>query len=193
MNESEALELFKKSGAYLEGHFLLTPGLHSKAYVEKFTVLQHPRYCDALCEGIAEKFKDEKIDVVVGPAIGGILLAYSVARALGVRGIFLEREDGKLKLRRGFAIGERERVLLVEDVVTTGSSVFEMLETLALEKAEGRIAGLGYLVDRSGGKVQFGLPRQEPLMRLDLPTWRAEACPLCAQGVELTKRGSRKS
>lgn len=193
MNEERALELFKKSGAYLEGHFLLTSGLHSPAYVEKFQVLQYPDYCDELCEGIAEKFKNEKIDVVAGPAVGGIVLAYGVARALGVRGIFLEREEGKLKLRRGFKIGEKERVLVVEDVVTTGTSVFEVLEALAQEKAGNRIAGVGYLVDRSGvAKVDFGLPRQEPLMRLDLPTYDPQDCPLCIQGLPLTKRGSRK-
>jgi orotate phosphoribosyltransferase len=192
MTEAQALEIFKKSGAYLEGHFLLTSGLHSPAYVEKFNVLQHPQYCDALCEGMAEKFRNEKIDVVIGPAIGGIVLAYGTARALKTRGIFMEREDGKLKLRRGFAVGPKERVLIVEDVVTTGTSVFEVLDALPQERAEGRIAGVAYLVDRSGGKADFKMPRQEPLMRLDLPTYSPEACPLCAKGEPLTKRGSRK-
>ncbi len=109
---------------------------------------------------------------------------------MGTRGIFLEREEGKLTLRRGFAIAPHEKVLVVEDIVTTGTSVFELLDALKQEKAEGRIVGVAYLVDRSGGKAQFGVP-QEPLMRLDLPNWAADECPLCKQGVPLTKRGSR--
>jgi orotate phosphoribosyltransferase len=192
MNEARALELFKKSGAYLEGHFLLTSGLHSPAYMEKSKVLQYPQFCDELCEGIAEKFKGDKIDVVIGPAVGAIVMAYATARALKVRGIFMERENGKMTLRRGFEVGPQERALIVEDIVTTGTSVFEMLDSLQTEIKEGRIAGLGYLADRSGGKADFKLPKQEPLIRLNLPTYAPEACPLCAKGVELTKRGSRK-
>jgi len=190
MTSDEALKIFKDSGAYMEGHFLLTSGRHSSAYVEKFNMLQQPKYCEALCRGMADNFRDKKPDVVVGPAIGGILLAYETARALGTRGIFLEREEGKLTLRRGFAIAPHEKVLVVEDVVTTGTSVFELLETLQAEKSEGRIVGVAYLVDRSGGKADFGVP-QKALMNLDLPTWSAEECPLCKQGVALTKRGSR--
>ena len=151
MNQDQALEVFRQAGAYLDGHFLLTSGRHSNAYVEKFNILQHPQHCAAVCGSIADAFRDLKPDVVVGPAVGGILLAYETARALGVRGIFLEREDGKLKLRRGFEIGPQEKVLVVEDVVTTGTSVFELLEALKTEKDEGRILGVGYLVDRSGG------------------------------------------
>jgi orotate phosphoribosyltransferase len=190
MTNDEALKIFKDSGAYMEGHFLLTSGRHSSAYVEKFNMLQQPKYCEALCQGMADNFRDEKPDVVVGPAIGGILLAYETARSLGTRGIFLEREEGKLTLRRGFAIAPHEKVLVVEDVVTTGTSVFELLETLHAEKAEGRIVGVAYLVDRSGGKANFGVP-QKSLMSLDLPTWSADECPLCKQGVPMTKRGSR--
>ncbi len=192
LTQAQALEIFRASGAYLDGHFLLTSGKHSGAYVEKFQVLQHPQHTAVLCAAMADAFRDLKPDVVVGPAVGGILLAYEVARALGTRGIFLEREDGKLTLRRGFQIAPHEKVLLVEDVVTTGSSVFESITALASEKAEGRIVGVAYLVDRSAGTVDFGLGRQVPLLRLDLPTYAAEACPLCAKGIPLTKRGSRK-
>lgn len=192
MDQDQALSIFRAAGAYLDGHFLLTSGRHSNAYVEKFQVLQHPRHCAELCGAIADAFRDLKPDVVVGPAVGGILLAYETARALGVRGIFLEREEGLLKLRRGFEIGPKERVLVVEDVVTTGSSVFEVLEALKLEKAEGRIVGVGYLVDRSGGAVDFGVPRQTAILKLDLPTWDPAHCPLCKEGVPITKRGSRK-
>jgi orotate phosphoribosyltransferase len=192
MNQEQALSIFRDAGAYLDGHFLLTSGKHSGAYVEKFQVLQHPHHCGALCGAISESFADLKPTVVVGPAVGGILLAYETARHLGLRGIFLEREEGKLTLRRGFEIGPEERVLVVEDVVTTGTSVFEVLEALKKEKAEGRIVGVGFLVDRSSGKVDFGVPRQKALLTLDLPAWEPADCPLCKQNVPLTKRGSRK-
>ncbi len=191
MKEEEALELFRKAGAYLDGHFLLTSGLHSPAYVEKFQVLQYPETCDQLCAGMAEPFQGQGVTVVVGPAVGAIVLAYGVARALGVRGIFLEREEGAFKLRRGFAIKPDDKVLVVEDVVTTGKSVFEVLDALKEEKERGQIVGVAYLVDRSQGKAIFGVP-QQALMNLDLPTWTAEECPLCKQGIELVKRGSRK-
>jgi orotate phosphoribosyltransferase len=193
MDQDQALQTFRAAGAYLDGHFLLTSGRHSNAYVEKFQVLQHPVHCAALCAAIADAFRDLKPDVVVGPAVGGILLAYETARALGVRGIFLEREDGALKLRRGFEIGPSERVLVVEDVVTTGSSVFEVLQALATEKAQGRVVGVGYLVDRSGGTVDFGVGRQRAILKLDLPTWDPAHCPLCKDGLPITKRGSRKA
>lgn len=192
MTQDEALKIFRQAGAYLDGHFLLSSGKHSNAYVEKFNLLQHPTHCAALCAAMAANFADLKPTVVVGPAIGGILLAYETARALGLRGIFLEREEGKLTLRRGFEIGEHERVLLVEDVVTTGKSVFELIESLKREKDEGRIVGVSFLVDRSAGKVDFGLPRQKALLSLDLPAWEPAECPLCKQGIALTKRGSRK-
>ncbi|MES2200713.1 MAG: orotate phosphoribosyltransferase [candidate division FCPU426 bacterium] len=192
MSQEAALSLFKESGAYLDGHFLLTSGMHSPAYVEKFRVLEHPAICDQLCAMMAEPFKNEKIDVVLGPAVGGILLAYGVARALGCRSVFMEREEGVLKLRRGFEIKADERVLLVEDVVTTGSSVFEMLSALSLERGAGGLAGISFLVDRSNGVVDFKLPRQQALLTLDLPVYAPEKCPLCAKGLPLTKRGSRK-
>jgi orotate phosphoribosyltransferase len=191
MTQDEALKVFRQAGAYLDGHFLLSSGRHSNAYVEKFNLLQHPSHCEALCRAMAEQFRDLKPDVVVGPAIGGILLAYETARALGLRGIFLEREEGILTLRRGFEIGAQERVLLVEDVVTTGKSVFELIDALKREKREGRILGVAFLVDRSSGKVDFGLPRQKALLTLDLPAWDPAECPLCRQGLPLTKRGSR--
>jgi orotate phosphoribosyltransferase len=191
MKQEEALDIFRGAGAYLDGHFLLTSGKHSNAYVEKFQVLQHPEACAALCKAIAADFADLKPTVVVGPAVGGILLAYETARALGVRGIFLEREEGKLTLRRGFEIRPEDRVLVVEDVVTTGTSVFEVLEALPKERSEGRIVGVGFLVDRSAGKVDFKVPRQRARLTLDLPTWEATECPLCKAGVPLTKRGSR--
>ncbi|MGH7441153.1 MAG: orotate phosphoribosyltransferase [bacterium] len=206
MTQDELKENLRQAGAYLEGHFALTSGKHSNAYVEKFQLLQFPRLCGEVCKSLASWFEADKpaVDVVVGPAVGGILLAYETARALhdrrkalgwagpwDVRGIFLEREEGKLVLRRGFEIKPTDRVLVVEDVVTTGSSVFEVLEALKRERAEGRIVGVGFLVDRSSGKVNFGVP-QKALMTLDLPAWDPVDCPLCKQGIPVTKRGSRK-
>ena len=191
MNRDEALGLFREAGAYLDGHFLLTSGRHSDAYIEKFRLLEDPVRCARLCADMARHFADLAPTVVVGPAVGGILLAYETARALGVRGIFLEREEGRLKFRRGFALRSTDRILVVEDVVTTGTSVFEVLEVLAQERREGRVLGVACLVDRSGGKTDFGLARQRALLELDLPSWEAGACPLCAKGIPLTQRGSR--
>ncbi|MBC7218396.1 MAG: orotate phosphoribosyltransferase, partial [Candidatus Caldatribacterium sp.] len=154
MLEKEAiLDLFRKAGAFLEGHFLLTSGLHSPYYVEKFKLLQYPQYVEQLAQAIAENFKEEKVDVVVGPAVGGIVLAYEVARVFGVRMAFTEREEGKMRFRRDFALSEKDRVLIVEDVVTTGASLLEVIE--AVREKGAPIVGVGALVDRSGGKVSL--------------------------------------
>jgi orotate phosphoribosyltransferase len=191
MTQDEVLKVFKDSSAYLDGHFKLTSGKHSSAYLEKMQVLQYPERTEALCKAMADLFRDDKIDVVIGPAVGGILLAYETARQLGTRGIFLERVDGKLTLRRGFKVEKGERALLVEDVVSTGRSVFELIKALKEQAPGVELVGVGLLVDRSGGNVDFGLPRQEALMKLDLPIYEADACPLCSQGKDLTQRGSR--
>jgi orotate phosphoribosyltransferase len=189
MNELEIRDIFLKTGAILEGHFLLTSGLHSPLYLEKFQVLQHPAHTAALCAALAERFKDQNVSVVIGPVTGGILLAHEVGKSLGTRAIFTEREHGVMTLRRGFVIAPGERVLIVEDIVTTGGSVKEVL---AVVKACGGIpVGVGLLVDRSGGQIDLeGIP-QEALLTITIPTYHAENCPLCAQGVPLTKRGSR--
>lgn len=187
MKDTEVMELFKESGALLKGHFLLTSGRHSDTYFEKFQVLQWPLYTEKLCKELAERFKGDGVDVVVGPVTGGVLLAYEVAKNLGTRGIFTERENGRMTFRRGFQV-EGERVLVVEDIVTTGGSVFEVLD--AVKEAGGEVAGVGYLVDRSGGQVDFGV-KQVPLMKLDVISWSPDECPLCAKGEPITKRGSR--
>jgi orotate phosphoribosyltransferase len=189
MNEAEVREIFLKTGAILEGHFLLTSGLHSPLYLEKFQVLQHPAHTAALCAGLAERFKDQNISAVIGPVTGGILLAHEVGKNLGTRAMFTERENGVMTLRRGFVIDPGERVLIVEDIVTTGGSVREVLEVV---KASGGIpVGVGLLVDRSGGQIDFGGLPQQALLTLSVPTYHAASCPLCAQGIPLTKRGSR--
>lgn len=188
MTEIEVKELLLKTGAILEGHFLLTSGLHSPLYVEKFQVLQYPEYTAKLCKALASRFANEKVELVVGPVTGGILLAHEVGKSLGTRAIFTERENGKMALRRGFVIKPGERVLVVEDIVTTGGSVQEVLEVV---RAHGGIpVGVGILVDRSGGKAQFGT-LTHALLHLKVETYSAENCPLCTQGLALTKRGSR--
>jgi orotate phosphoribosyltransferase len=189
LTSEEVLQIFRESGALLEGHFLLTSGRHSGHYLEKFQVLQYPHLTSRLCAEFARRFADDKVQVVVGPVTGGIILAFETGRQMGVRAIFTEREEGKMTFRRGFALQPGERALVVEDIVTTGGSVFEVLE--AVRTQGGEIVGIGLLADRSGGKVNFGV-RTEALMTLDVPTYAPEECPLCKAGAPLTKRGSRK-
>lgn len=187
MNEAQVKELLLKTKAIMEGHFLLTSGLHSEFYVEKFNVLQHPKYTEELCKALAEKFKDENIETVVGPVTGGIILAHETGKALGTRAIFTEREDGHMTFKRGFSLKEGERVLIVEDIVTTGGSVKEVIDVV--KKAGGVPVGVGILVDRSGGTVDFGGVPYKSLLKLNVMTYKPEECPLCQKGVELTKRG----
>ena len=188
MTEQEVKELLIETGAIMDGHFLLTSGLHSPHYVEKFNVLQQPKYTEKLCQAMAEKFKDANIETVVGPMTGGILLAHETGKALGTRAIFTERVDGKMTFRRGFSLHEGERVLIVEDIVTTGGSIKEVIEVV---KAHGGVpVAVSMLVDRSGGKADFGDVPCTALLHMDVETYQPEECPLCKQGIEMTKRGS---
>ncbi len=180
-------DIFQKSGALLKGHFLLTSGLHSPAYWEKFRILQFPGYTEQLCRMIADHFRRENVQVVAGPTTGGIILAFEVARQLGVRGIFAEKEDEERSFRRGFSIDPGERVLIVDDILTTGSSVHEVIA--AVNKLDGNIVGIGVLVDRSGQAPDFGFPLFS-CHRAATVTYRPEECPLCAAGVPLVKPGS---
>ena len=190
MTQDEVKELFIKTGAIMEGHFLLTSGLHSPLYVEKFQVLQHPKYTEQLCIALAEKFLEDNIEVVVGPITGGILLAHEVGKRLGTRAIFTERENGKMTLRRGFVIKPGERVLIVEDIVTTGGSIKEVLDVVV--EQGGIPVGIGMLVDRSGGKASFGEVPYKALLNLDVTTYDPSNCPLCKENIQMPKRGSRK-
>ena len=190
MTQDEVKELFIKTGAIMEGHFLLTSGLHSPLYVEKFQVLQHPKYTEQLCIALAEMFIEDNVEVVVGPITGGILLAHEVGKRLDTRAIFTERENGKMTLRRGFVIKPGERVLIVEDIVTTGGSIKEVLDVV-IEQG-GIPVGIGMLVDRSGGKASFGEVPYKALLNLDVTTYDSSDCPLCKQNIPMTKRGSRK-
>lgn len=189
LTKDQVSEIFKTTGTIMEGHFRLTSGLHSGLYVEKFRVLEHPRYTEILCREIARRYENDGITLVVGPAIGGVIIAYEVARALGVRSIFCEREDGKLVLRRGFQISPEDRVLVVEDIVTTGGSVKEVLEVV--QQSGATIVGVGLLVDRSNGKANLGY-RTEALLTMQVTTHQPDDCPLCQQGLPIVKPGSRK-
>ncbi len=189
MTREEVLDLFKETGAFLEGHFLLTSGLHSPHYFQCAKVLQYPQHAQKLCWEIAYNFMTEKVDVVIGPALGGIIVAQEVARLIHARAIFAEREEGKMTLRRGFEIKTGERVLAVEDVVTTGGSINEIIGLA--NRAGAKLVGVGFLVDRSQQRVQFDVPKFA-VMTMDVVTYTAETCPLCQQGLPLYKPGSRK-
>jgi len=182
----EVIKIFKDAGALLEGHFLLTSGLHSPVYWEKFHVLQYPHYTVKLCGIIAEHFKDHQVQVVAGPTTGGIILAFEVARQLGIRGIFAEKEDRGRAFRRGFSIVPGERVLIVDDILTTGGSVLEVIG--AVNKLRGKIIGLGVLVDRSQQDIDLGLPVFSCL-RAATTTYSPTECPLCKSGIPLTRPG----
>ena len=189
LSEKEIIEIFKKTGALLEGHFLLTSGRHSNVYFQCAKVLQYPNYMEKICANIAEHFKSTKIDTVISPAIGGIIVGQEVARQLEKRSIFAEREDKTLTLRRGFSIERGEKVLVCEDVVTTGGSVFEVIEIV--KSLGGEVVGVGCIVDRSNGKVNFGC-RQVSTIRMEVVSFMPEECELCKKGIPVVKPGSRK-
>jgi orotate phosphoribosyltransferase len=189
MEHNEALDLYRRTGAYLEGHFRLSSGLHSPGYMQSALVLQHPANAAALAEGIAAHVRNYGATVVLSPALGGLIIGHEVARALGVRAIFAERAGGTaLTLRRGFALTPADRVLVVEDVFTTGKSTRETMDVA--RESGATVAGAAAIVDRSGGAIDFGVPSYA-LVRLEVPTYDPEACPLCAEGVPVVKPGSR--
>jgi orotate phosphoribosyltransferase len=189
MKQSEALELYRQKGAYLEGHFRLSSGLHSPGYLQSALVLQHPADAASLGLGLAAQVKALRPSVVLSPALGGLIIGHEVARALGVRAIFAERAGGSaLSLRRGFALAPGDRVLVVEDVFTTGKSTRETIDVAREAGAE--VVGAAAIVDRSGGTIDFGVP-SHTLVQLEVPTYDPDRCPLCAQGVPVVKPGSR--
>lgn len=188
MRPSEVLALFQGTGALLEGHFLLTSGLHSRQYLQCAAVLQHPTLAFRLCGALARGFEADEISVVAGPAIGGILMAYELARALGARAVYAERVDGRLTLRRSFHLNAEDRVLVAEDVVTTGGSSQELIDVLRQTGAT--VVGIGSLVDRSGGAAEFPV-KFHTLLSLALKTFSAVDCPLCKEQIPISKPGSR--
>ena len=189
MNKKDVLKIFESHGALLTGHFKLSSGLHSEKYLQCALVLQHPDVAQILSKGLAGKFSKNKVDVVVGPALGGVTLAYEVARAIGVRGLFTERQEGKMVLRRGFSISKGEKALVVEDVVTTGGSTKEVLGLIKSLGAD--VVGVGSVIDRSSEKIDFGVPF-ESLAKVSVETFEEKDCPLCKKQVPITKPGSRK-
>jgi orotate phosphoribosyltransferase len=196
MTRDELLDLYRRSGALLEGHFRLTSGLHSSGYLQCALVLQHPQQAEALGRAIADRVRELRATVVLSPALGGVVIGHEVGRALGVRAIFAERQDGRLALRRGFTIDAADRVLVVEDVMTTGGSTRETIDVA--KAAGGQVVGTASIVDRSPStgsgqaatSLQFDVPFVT-LLRIDLPTYEPDHCPLCAQGVPVVKPGSR--
>jgi len=185
-------QMFEKSGALLKGHFLLTSGLHSPVYWEKALVIQYPDYTEKLCRMIADHYRKSGVQVVAGPTTPGIILAYETARQLGVRSIFAERDEsgsGRV-FRRGFHIDPGEKVLIVDDVITTGGSVREVIA--AVKKLEGSIVGVGVLVLRSAQAPDFGVPFYA-CHRTEVITYQPQQCPLCARGIPLVKPGSSKA
>lgn len=190
------MEAFHQTGAYLKGHFRLTSGLHSPEYLQCAKVLQHPAHAEQFGRDLAAQLNTldpaRKIDVVVSPAMGGLIIGHEVARALGVRHIFTERDasDGKMTLRRGFAVEPGETAVVIEDVVTTGGSSKEVIDLL--QAAGANVLGAGSIIDRSGGKADIGVPRVA-LAVLQVTAYQPESCPLCAEGLPVVKPGSRKS
>ena len=188
-NPEHLLAVFKKTGALLDGHFQLTSGLHSPRYLQCARVLQYPEHAEMIGRALAGEFVGERIDVVVAPAIGGIIVAHETARSVGCRALFTERENGLMMLRRGFELNPGERVLVVEDVVTTGGSTRETID--AVTAAGGNVIGAGSIVDRSDGAADVGV-RRISLLTLDVPAYEPSECPLCKQGLPVVKPGSRK-
>ena len=191
MTNEEILNLFHESGAMLKGHFLLTSGRHSDVYFEKFTILRQPPYVEKLCRLMADLFREGKVELVVGPTTGGVLIAYEVAKQLGTDSIYAEAgDDGKSRIfKRGFSIDLGTRVLIVDDILTTGRSVHEVITLCRSYQAE--IVGLGLLLDRSGGQTKFDYPLKA-LATVSAESWESANCPLCAKGEPLTQRGSRR-
>jgi len=188
LTEDAVLGLFRESGALLEGHFLLSSGLHSGGYLQCALVLQHPQHAETLGRMLADQLKLLKVTAILSPAIGGLIIGHEVARALGVRAVFAERQDKVLTLRRGFSLGPDDRVIVIEDVVTTGGSTKETV--VVAETAGAEVIGAGTIIDRSGGTAVLGVPFHA-LVTLSLPTYKPDACPLCAEGSPVVKPGSR--
>lgn len=187
----EVMKKFEQAGAIQKGHFKLTSGVHSDTYIQCAQVMQYPGFMHNLCSELGRKFRGEDIDVIIGPAIGGIIISHVMAQVLGpwVRAIFTERENGKMTLRRSFEIKKDEKVLVVEDVTTTGGSVREVIDIV--KERGGQVVGVGVLIDRSGGRIDFGV-KMKSLLSLDIKSYQPEECPLCKKGIPIVKPGSRE-
>lgn len=192
MTQERALEIFNEAGVLLEGHFRLTSGRHSNRYLQCAKIFRNTKYSEELCSALADKFRGDGVQIVIGPAMGAVQMAYEVSRSLGCENFFAERgDDGKMSLRRGFAVEPGQKVLVVEDVVTTGGSVREVMDLV--QKSGGILVGVGSIVDRTAGKIDFGVPFQA-VVSLDVESWEPQDCPLCKSGAPApVKPGSRKA
>ena len=188
MTEDEVRSIFVEAGALMTGHFKLSSGRHSADYWEKFWVLQYPHYVQRLCTEIANRYQNDKIEVVLGPTTGGILLAFEVARQMGLKALYAELEGGQRLLRRGLTLDPGTRTLIVDDVMTTGLAVQECLDLATRHQAD--IIGVAVLLDRSGGKTNLGY-RLESLLTVEGVSYAVEECPLCIQNLPIRKPGSR--
>lgn len=191
MTQERALQIFDEAGVLLKGHFRLTSGRHSNRYLQCAKIFRSPKYSEELCGALAEKYRGAGVEIVIGPAMGAVQMAYEVSRALGCENFFTERgDDGKMALRRGFEVKPGQKVLVVEDVVTTGGSVREVIDLV--KAAGGTVVGVGSIVDRTGGKIDFGVPFQS-VVSLEVESWEPQNCPLCKAGAPApVKPGSRK-
>lgn len=191
LTREEIENILKDAGVLMEGHFLLTSGRHSNRYLQCAKIFRNTKYSEALCAILAEQYQDDGVELVIGPAMGAVQMAYEVSRGLQVENFFTERdENGKMVLRRGFAIEKGQKVLVVEDVVTTGGSVREVIDLVG--QAGGVVVGVGSIVDRTGGKIDFGVPFRA-VYSAAVESWEADECPLCKEGkIALYKPGSRK-
>lgn len=190
MNAAAVLDVFRRSGALLEGHFRLSSGLHSARYLQSALVLQFPEFAAQLGAALADRTRHLQPTVIMSPALGGIVIGHEVARALGVRAIFAERQEGKLTLRRGFSLSANDRVLVVEDVITTGGSTRETIDVATA--AGGTVLAAAAIVDRGTDPARLHVP-MHTLVQLDVPTHPPESCPLCANDIPVVKPGSRST
>ena len=187
LSREHILEMFRKSNALQRGHFELSSGLHSGHYFQCAQVLQYTKQATAICTELARRFKASKPTAVIGPAVGGVLVAFETARALGVRALYAERVDAEMQLRRGFLVGKKDRVLIVEDAITTGESARKVDDLLTGFGA--RVIGIGTIVDRSGGKVKFSGRRFVRLLSLAFETFPPHDCPLCSEQIPVSRPG----
>lgn len=189
IDKSQVEKILKDSNALLTGHFLLTSGRHAENYMQCAKVLMEPKHTETLAKILAERFKEDKVDIVIGPAMGGMIIGYELARQLNAINIFTERVDGKMTLRRGFTIPKGSRVVIAEDVVTTGGSVQEVIKIV--KENEGEVVGVGVLIDRTGGKIDLGT-KLVSAYSVEITSYESENCPICKEGkLPVVKPGSR--
>ncbi|OGV34028.1 MAG: orotate phosphoribosyltransferase [Lentisphaerae bacterium GWF2_45_14] len=188
MTEDEVVKIFQKAGALLDGHFILRSGLHSSRFFQAALILQYPDIAEKLCAELAENFKGMGVQTVISPAVGGLIVGQEVARALGVKAIFADKENDQLVLKRGFTISKGEKILVAEDVITRGGRILQAIELARSFGAD--VVGVAVIADRSSGNASIDVPLKS-IIELELPTYQPDACPLCKQGIRLVKPGSK--